>query len=459
MREGEQWVIMGPNGSGKSIFAKAIAGLLPVRQGEIILHFIKNHPYPFPAVHRNLISYISFETQQKFFAKDNLQRDLESYVGLHSSGTLVGEYLSDIVQGNGLGALFAAVKPLVDRELVTLSTGEMRKVFLYKAFAKNPKLVILDEPFDGLDKESKAELFHLISALLREASLQIILIVHRPDEIPDEITNILEVRDCMIFAQGPKEIMVKQFTDRSKLKKELSESVHKKNESGKVILEMKDVTVKYGNALIIDQVNWKVREGENWVIIGPNGAGKSTLIHLITGDNQQSYANAIKIFGKERGIEISQKEIKEQIGIVSTDLMLKYQKEMNAFDVILSGFFDSIGLYRKATKNQRSIASEWIAKLDLEDIVGKEFEKLSFGQKRLVLIARALVKYPRLLILDEPCHGLDWENRKKVLQVVNTIGKSLNIILITHQQDEIVPIMTNKMTFERGKIVEVKKLS
>lgn len=202
-----------------------------------------------------------------------------------------------------------------------------------------------------------------------------------------------------------------------------------------------------------------MKDGENWAILGPNGAGKSTLMHLINGDHQQRYANNITIFGKKKDAGISVWDIKKRIGIVSTDLMLRYQKHIQAFDVVLSGFFDSIGLYKKATKRQRDRALEWIKKLGLEGIAKRNYHELSFGQKRLILIARSVVKSPKILILDEPCHGLDIYNRKHILEMVDQIGKTnTNLLLITHNKDEIVSSINHILELDKGRIVRSAKV-
>lgn len=485
MNKNEHWLILGPNGSGKSTFAKALAGLLPLKNGEIIAHFATDKEYQYPQLHKDKIIYLSFETQQKSLTKNSLKGDLESSIGVEKQGMIVKDFLNPTKRNEKISLLdkgiqkqirhdkktksIFSIEPLFHREISTLSTGEMRKVFLIKALLQNPKLLILDEPFDGLDQQTKSILMTIIHTIMKNT--QIILITHRSDEISENITHILLVKEGKIFAQGKKGEIMKTYPEFSQFvrRREISTVLVKsheivtsqtKNDNNKkqIVMQMKNVTVRYGDTVILDHINWTIRDRENWVIFGSNGAGKSTLMHLISGDHQQRYVNSITIFGKKKDSGISVWEIKKKIGIISTDLMLRYQKVMKAYDVILSGFFDSIGLYKKATDEQKKEADTWIKRLDIERIAQKNYQELSFGQKRLILITRAVVKSPKLLILDEPCHGLDIQNRKRVLKMIDRIGETkINLLVITHQQDEIVPAITHIMKLENGKIIEKGK--
>lgn len=484
----QQWLIVGPNGSGKSTLAKAIAGLLPLKTGEIICHFVKNKEFKYPSVNRDTIAYLSFETQYQMLKKDSLQRDLESYMGVYKTGMIVEEYIFQKTQNNSasqnirnsdnqtyrqsetlsfpsiLEKNMFNIFHLFSRELSTLSTGEMRKVFLVKIFLQKPQLLILDEPFDGLDNASKKELKQIISQMMK--SMYVILITHREDEIVDGITDVMEVKDGRIEktfervkgeALSDKKKRIVISNERSDVRDLLVNSEGISSHSVRLndkLISMDKVTVKYGEKIVLDNISWTVYVGQNWAILGPNGSGKSTLMHLITGDNLQKYANDITVLGNTT--KASLWDIKKNIGIVSSNIMLQHTYEMKAYDVILSGFFDSIGLYKKANMQQKEQTNEWIKKLHIEHLAEKPYQELSFGQKRIILIARAVIKSPQLLIMDEPCHGLDAENKQKVLDIIQEIGMSqkTNILLITHNRNEIVASITNILQLENGHIVD-----
>ena len=230
---------------------------------------------------------------------------------------------------------------------------------------------------------------------------------------------------------------------------------------------MRRVNVSYGAAHILRDVDWTVREGEHWALLGPNGAGKSTLLSLILGDHPQVYANDVRLFGQRRGSGESIWEIKRRIGWVAPELHLYYPadgirpadgtspRHATGLQVVESGFYDSVGLYRTCSPEQQETARQWMEKLGIDERADAPFAKLSEGEQRLVLLARALVKRPLLLILDEPCQGLDASNRERVRQVVEEIGSSTNtsVLYVTHNADELPLIVNHVLRLDKGRVV------
>ena len=195
-----------------------------------------------------------------------------------------------------------------------------------------------------------------------------------------------------------------------------------------------------------------MRRGENWAILGPNGSGKSTILKLILGENLQGYSNQVFIFGKPKGSGHTLWDIKRRIGIVSSELQVQYRKKMSAYDVIASGFYDSIGLYHYPTAEQKEIVDAWIDLLRIGEIAQESYHRLSYGQKRMILLARAVVKPPVLLILDEPCHGLDILNRRRILNIVEMIGETeTNLLYVTNHKDEILNCITHVLRLQKGR--------
>jgi molybdate transport system ATP-binding protein len=214
---------------------------------------------------------------------------------------------------------------------------------------------------------------------------------------------------------------------------------------------MENVRVKYGNTTVLDGLNWTMKSGENWVILGPNGCGKTTMLNLVTGDNPQAYANKIHLFGKRRGSGESIWDIKRRTGIVSSELQIRYRQPITAFEVVLSGFFDSVGLYHHFSTEQKETAEQWLEVLGIADNSDRVFNQLSYGEQRMLLLARSLVKMPLILILDEPCQGFDPINRGRILDAIDAIGghSESNIIYVTHYPDEIPSCMTDMLRFEK----------
>ena len=214
---------------------------------------------------------------------------------------------------------------------------------------------------------------------------------------------------------------------------------------------MRNIHVAYGEHVVLDGLNWTVRRGEHWAVVGPNGSGKSTLLSLITGDNLQVYANEVYLFGKRRGEGESIWDIRRRIGVVSPELQLRYRKPVSVREVVLSGFFDSIGLYRRPDPEQEAIADRWLEILGMAERAERPFTRLSYGEKRLALIVRAMVKSPELLILDEPCQGLDRANREMVLALMEGIGEqtTTGLIYITHHEEEMIPCIDHILRLEK----------
>jgi molybdate transport system ATP-binding protein len=484
----QHWAILGPNGSGKSTLVRALWGGVPLRSGRVLYGFGDGHPHGQTIPQREKIGYVSFETHQRLMEHEETLEELRAYAGktdevttardvILSGLSKTGEVTAEEEKRAQEIAQLLSIENLLDRGVTQLSTGEIRKTLIARALMKSPKLLILDEPFDGLDERSRSSLAESIDHLMA-SSVRVVLVTHRVDEIVSHITHVLFVKNGRLFMQGPKEEMLtsekvsKLFGSNLTLEKvngryRVSYGDEKRpkmdltffyrdvlHDAPEILVEMKDTTVRYGEFVALDRLNWVMRKGENWAILGPNGSGKSTLLRLILGDNVQGYANQITLFGRRKGTGETLWEIKKRIGVVSSELQIQYRKKMSAYDVIASGFYDSIGLYQYPTEEQKAVVDGWIELLDIGSIAKEPYHHLSYGQKRMILLARAMVKPPLLLVLDEPCHGLDMLNRRRILNIVEMIGETqTNILYVTNHRDEILNCITHIMKLQRGKVV------
>ena len=427
------WAITGANASGKSLLAMIIAGILKPSSGTLISN--------------EKTGYASFELQQKIMAEERKKDNSRFMHGFVDPGTLVKDFLVDDCEDcTGFSnELFDKYKSMFDLERIMqrglrfLSTGEFRKVLLCKALSCNPDTLIIDDPFDGLDLLAKENLNKLITDLIKSGQ-RIFIVSSRQNEIPGDIENVLHLNAGKIAYAGA--ICSDEYLKSMHVGKVINSVVlsDKSNKNIAIaaatedIISMRNVSVTYNGIKIISDVNWDVKKGERWKITGPNGSGKSTLMSLINGDNPKAYLNNIHLFGRKRGSGESVWDIKKRIGFVSSDLQMNFKLRTDVLDTVLSGFFDSIGLYDNVSGLQMQEALEWLKAASLIEKKNRMFEELSSGEKRLTLIIRAFIKNPELLILDEPCQGLDKENTMSVINLINIISANSDttILLITH---------------------------
>ena len=444
VEDGQSWAVIGPNGSGKTSLTRLLVRELPVISGT--MNFRADFD---PCRH---IAMVSFETQKRILASENRKDESRYYCGNVLEFTRVRDFLQGSVvekpdDGPDLQTMagITAIGHLLERNITRLSTGEFRKVLIARAMLDRPKLLILDEPLEGLDHVSRVQLADFMNQLILEG-VQVILVTHRLSVIPSAIGNIICLKDNRVLAQGERNsILHPDFIEklygqsRSATRQAIGDLfMPREKPPGSTLIRMDEVCVRYGDICVFERLSWQVMQGEKWLVTGANGSGKSTLLSLIAGDNPQAYANEIYLFGQRRGSGESIWDIKKRIGLVSSEFQLRYQKDMTVLDVVLSGFFDSVGLFRKPSPEQRSLALAWIAVLDLTEKALTFFTRLSFGEQKLVLIARAMVKSPDLLILDEPCQGLDPVNRRMVLDLIDILGRipETTMIYVTHHSEE-----------------------
>ena len=216
---------------------------------------------------------------------------------------------------------------------------------------------------------------------------------------------------------------------------------------------MQNVTVRYGSATLLDGVNLTVKEGESWALLGPNGSGKTTLLSLIIGDNPQAYSNDVKVFGRQRGTGESIWELKRRIGWVSPELHTHFDENLCCLEAVESGFQDTVGVYGEVTPAERKKSLTWLARFGLKEFAGQPLFSLSTGLQRMVLLARALAKQPRLLILDEPCQGLDELHRDLFIDTVDGLLRSRQVtaIYVTHRAKEIPPSIRKVCRLKDGR--------
>ncbi|MFY1026440.1 molybdate ABC transporter ATP-binding protein ModF [Actinobacillus seminis] len=438
------WVILGSNGSGKTALSLALQGELPLLDGEFTNSFRK-------------ITALSFEKQQHILEQTFKDRNNDT-VSPDDFGNTARETILNGSNNDDLCELYAAklnISALLERPFMQLSTGESRKVLLCQALVSEPDLLIIDEPFEGLDKQSVQDWMNLLRQLQQKMAL--VLIVNRFSDFPPAADHLALLEELELILQGSREQVEQQsiyqqlYYAENAVDVPLPQSATPliKLDKNQPLFELKDVCIQYGDKVVLDHLSWTVVPDQHWWIKGPNGAGKSTLLSILTGDHPQAYANHVHLFGRQRGSGETIWEIKQKIGYVSSQLHMDYRVNCSVIDVIISGFFDSIGVYQKTPDALRLKAMEWLARLNLSALATRPFRSLSWGQQRLLLITRAMVKHPPVLILDEPLQGLDGLNRKLVKHFIDQLVKNsaTQLLFVSHQDQDAPDCITHLFEF------------
>lgn len=464
--DGEQLAIVGPNGGGKTMLVNIITGSHP-----LLMH---DPEYDFAPSTQKLVSdNIKYITFRDAYGGDNdrtyyLQQRWNQ-TEIDDSTPTVGERLEMAYRSAGadtperqalreeLYDMFN-MRALLDKHIILLSSGELRKLKLTETLFSRPRVLIMDNPFIGLDAGTRDQLKQLFATIVSRETLQIILVLSKTDDIPDFITHVVEVRDMKVGEKMTREEYLARrqqvpahVLSDDKRKAILNLPYSDEEYHTKEVAHLNHVSIRYGERTILKDLDWTVLNGERWALGGQNGAGKSTLLSLICADNPQSYACDISLFGIPRGSGESIWDIKKHIGYVSPEMHRAYQKDIPAIRIVASGLKDSVGLYVKPTGQEIDICRFWMDVFGLEGLENTTFLKLSSGEQRLVLLARAFVKDPELLILDEPLHGLDNANRQLVKDVIDTFMQRRNktLIMVTHYENELPECIDHRLRLIR----------
>lgn len=342
---------------------------------------------------------------------------------------------------------------LLKRPVVTLSNGETRRTLIAYALLKRPEVILLDNPFIGLDVESRELLHHTLNEI--SANVQLIFVGSMQD-LPACTTHILQLKNettHLIYEQPfPKNL--KKIDSTAGLNGKLIEKIKRQASFGnfKNAVEFRNAIVTYGGVNVVNGVNWTVQRGERWALTGANGSGKSTLLSLMVGDNPQAYQNDFDLFDRKRGTGESIWDIKKRIGYVSPEFHLYFNRHTIVWKAVASGLFDTAGLFKKITAEQQQTVDDYLRLLNIEHLHDRLLTELSTGEQRLVFLARALIKNPPLLVLDEPCQGLDFDQMVRFRDLVNGLVTTLNktLIYVTHYEEEIPACVKERLHMQHG---------
>ena len=455
LNAGEQLAVVGPNGGGKSILIDIITGKYPLLMNEV--------EYDFSPSSSNLVSdnlrYITFRDSygdadgSYYYQQRWNSQDMENI-------PVVGDLLPQCKDEHLKESLYTLfrIEEMLQKPIILLSSGELRKFQLTKTLLSGPRVLIMDNPFIGLDSGTRDLLKSLLAELIKVIGLQVILVLSKSDDIPDFITHVITVENMICGEKLPRSEYQGVCVPEKMLSDEKIQAIldmpYKDNlYKAANVVKLNKVSIRYGERTILRELDWTVKCGEKWALSGENGAGKSTLLSLVCADNPQSYACDITLFDRKRGSGESIWEIKKHIGYVSPEMHRAYLKNIPAIDIVASGLHDSIGLYKRPKEEDRAVCLFWMDIFGVKQLADRSFLQLSSGEQRLVLLARAFVKDPELLILDEPLHGLDLYNRRLVKDVIETFchRNDKTMIMVTHYKEELPACITDSLYLIRNR--------
>ena len=452
IRRAEQWLITGESGTGKTVLAKAICGLIPV-SGTVELKFdpCSNLParslyvaqwFPF----KDKQGGTNFYYQQRYNSTEaensaTVWEELSAYA---RKVNVESEQINKILQSFNL-------LHRKDAALIQLSSGEHKKIQLSKALLLKPQLLILDNPYTGLDVQTRQNLNELLNDACT-LGMQLILISNDGD-LPSCINCFGKME------RGKLSTSMQPFPEETRAVADLKipDFLMDPQVPAPTIVDANNVNVSYNGKAVLKQLDWTVNTGEKWLLSGHNGSGKSTLLSLLTGDHPQAYANEIYLFGKKRGSGESIWDIKKNIGFISPELQWYFEPTSTVFQTIASGFFDTAGLFRSVTAAQADKVRKLLSLFKLEDEAHTLLKQLPLGKQRIVLLARAIIKNPPVLILDEPCQGLDQQQTKMFNRLVDQLSTpTRTLIYVGHLAYRLPACITHRLTLKAGVAVEME---
>lgn len=459
IRPGQRWGLLGHNGAGKTQLLKLVAGDVwpkPTAHGQRT-YVLGRERHAEALLLKELIAYVGAERQDKY-ARYGWNPTVTELVA-------TGLFRTDLLLDTPNAAQRAQVaqlihrfglEPLATRRFLTLSYGERRLALVARAMAARPSLLLLDEVFNGLDTERRATLMRFLQS--SRGQMPWVLAAHRALDLPESLTHLLILEQGRIRYAGPHsrariDRMFGMPRAKNPRRVQVASKANQRPRSATPLIAIRDADVYVDGHRVLEQISWEIRPGEQWAVFGRNGAGKSSLIRLVYGDLSPAAGGSLERRGFPRGTHIE--DFKRTVGFLSPELQSDYARDdVTVADIVISGRHASIGLNEPPSRADRRAAQRWLRAFELAGFATRSPRELSYGQLRRVLLARAMVNSPRLLLLDEPCAGLDAATRGEVLAQVEHLARNgVQVVMATHHETDLVPSINRVLHLKHGRVV------
>jgi molybdate transport system ATP-binding protein len=471
LEPGQHWAVLGNNGAGKSTFLRLVRGdIWPDQDGRGRRRYaFDGRPSTSPLGARERMGLVSAEIQAHLvrIGPNAPAREVVA-AGLFDSPLLYTTLSPE--QWERVDALldFLGVADEATTPLHALSQGQARAVVLARALAAlrpGPSLLLLDEVAESLDQQTRTAVLQALEELaagrapacLAGCSPQFLVATHRPDELPGCLTHAIALEAGRVAAQGPFAEVVAHRSVRALAEPEPvvaapPDARPAPRQDGAPLVEIVGADVYLDRVRVLRNITWRVDRGSHWAVLGPNGAGKTTLLKLVQGEVRAAFGATVRRFGRAEPVDL--RELRRRIGYVSADLQAGYEHDLTGLELVCSGFFATVGLYDRPTARMRDRAMGLLEDMGLSDLADRRIAVLSYGQFRRLLLARALAPDPELLLLDEPCAGLDQPSRLAFLEELRRLARNgPTLVYVTHYAGELIDPIGSALILEQGSIV------